>query len=45
MEYEFILRILEPIQNKSFRLMKDKVNEEKAIDAIVKNNSEFSIQL
>ena len=36
MDYGFILRILEPIQNQIFQIMKDKVNKEKAIDEIVK---------
>ena len=36
MEYDLILRILEPIQNQLFMIMKDKVNKEDAIDKIVK---------
>ena len=36
MEYDFISGIIELIQNQIFQIMKDKVNKEKAIDAIVK---------
>ena len=36
MEYDFISGILELIQNQIFQIMKDKVNKENAIDAIVK---------
>ena len=41
MDYGFILRILEPIQNQIFQIMKDKVNKEKAIDEIVKIIQDF----
>ena len=41
MEYDFILRILEPSQNQIFQIMKDKVNKERAINEIVKIIQDF----
>ena len=41
MEYDFISGILELIQNQIFQIMKDKVNKEKAIDEIIKIESDF----
>ena len=41
MEYDFISRILELIQNQIFQIMKDKANNEKAIDEIIKIIQDF----